>query len=245
MLVALPTFAKNVPDVKVDLLETKTGVYSNVTVTTRADQYVVIHHSQGIGTIKVTDLSRDLKKQLGYAVPPSDEEKSGAKLLASAKRSLHMLPDAKQLMASWNSKSRGPGAVGKASTPVLIAILGAVLLLYLFFCHCASRICQKTGQKPGLLVWLPLLQMIPLYRAAGMSPMWFLALFVPVLNLVVQIMWCFKIAKALGKGALTGLFLLLPITSPLAFVYLASSGEAPVQEKPKKYVSSSMTFDTA
>ena len=48
-----------------------------------------------------------------------------------------------------------------------------------------------------------------------------------------------------GLTVLVCLFLILPITSPLAFIYLASSGEAPAEEKPKKYVSSSMTFDTA
>ena len=89
----------------------------------------------------------------------------------------------------------------------------------------------EAGTQPGAIVWLPILQFISLLRAARMSGWWFLALFVPLLNVVIGIVWCFKIAKARGKSAWVGLLLLLPITSFFAFLYLVFSDRAPGNEK--------------
>ncbi len=233
--------ANAAPETKLELLETKTGVYSNVTVTSKTDQYVVILHSRGIGTIKVVDLSNEAQTQLGYVPAESANEKNRAKIFARAKESLNAIPNANELLDKLKTKSPSVLSFENISSTVLFAILGVSLLLYIVFCHCASVICQKTGNKPGLLIWLPILQMIPLYRAAGMSPIW---AFVPLLNVFAQIVWSFKIAKARGKGALTGLLLLLPVTSPLAFLYLAMSGEMPTEEKPKKFTATGLTFDT-
>jgi apolipoprotein N-acyltransferase len=96
-------------------------------------------------------------------------------------------------------------------------------------------ICRKAGTEPGILVWVPVFQMIPLLRAAGMSGWWFLALFVPVAGLVVQIIWIFRLAKARGKGVLTAICLLLPFTSLFAWLYLAFSdagGSASNEDSP-------------
>jgi apolipoprotein N-acyltransferase len=88
-------------------------------------------------------------------------------------------------------------------------------------------ICRKAGHPAGLLVWLPALQIFPLLRAAGMSGWWFLAYFVPVLNVVPVILWPLKIAKARGKSVWVGVLLLLPATNLFAFLYLAFSDSAP------------------
>ena len=72
--------------------------------------------------------------------------------------------------------------------------------------------------------------MIPLLRAAGMSPWLFLALFLPVVNLIIWIVWCFRICRVRQKSALLGILLLLPVTNILAFVYLALSGYGPEAE---------------
>ena len=87
-------------------------------------------------------------------------------------------------------------------------------------------ICRKTGNPPGVLVWVPVLQLFPMLRAAGMSGWWFLAYFVPLLNLVPPILWSLKIAKARGKSVWVGVLLLLPVTNLFAFLYLAFSDGA-------------------
>jgi hypothetical protein len=87
-------------------------------------------------------------------------------------------------------------------------------------------ICQKVGHPPGILVWLPLVQLLPLLRAAGMSGWWFLAYLVPGLNIVAQIIWSLKIAKARGKSVWVGVLLLLPVANLFSFLYLAFSNGA-------------------
>jgi bacteriorhodopsin len=72
--------------------------------------------------------------------------------------------------------------------------------------------------------------MIPLYKAAGMSGAWFFALFVPVLNIVAQVIWSFRIVQARSKGPAISVMLLLPVLNVIAYLYLAFS-EADVSEK--------------
>jgi hypothetical protein len=91
-------------------------------------------------------------------------------------------------------------------------------------------ICRKTGNPPGILVWLPVVQLLPLLRAASMSAWWFLAFCVPVLNIVAQVLWSLNIAKARGKSVWVGVLLILPITNLIALLYLAFSSGSSVEE---------------
>jgi hypothetical protein len=48
-------------------------------------------------------------------------------------------------------------------------------------------------------------------------------LFVPIVNIFVSVYWCVQIAKARGKGILTTVGLVFPVTAPFAWLYLAYS----------------------
>ncbi len=61
---------------------------------------------------------------------------------------------------------------------------GAVVL-YLFFCFCLLMICSKANTPSPLLVFLPVLQILPAYRAAKMSPVWFRLLMADVVFRVI------------------------------------------------------------
>ena len=54
-----------------------------------------------------------------------------------------------------------------------------------------------------------------------MSAWWFLALLVPVLNLVAWMGWCVNIVITRRKSLLWALLLILPVTNVIAFLYLA------------------------
>ena len=212
-----------------DVLDIGTHTYRNVTVTTKSKDYVFILHSAGMTNIKVAELTPELREKLGYEELPKPKP-AATNATVWAKQTINKLetPQVKaveeQIMSTWRDQIQAQQKRLPALTrTILYEALGVFVALYLFHCYCCMLICQKAGQPPGFLVWLPVLQIFPLLRAAGMSPWWFLALFVPLLNVVESVLWCLNIAKARNKSALVGILLLLPITNILAFLYLAFS----------------------
>lgn len=128
-----------------------------------------------------------------------------------------------------------------------LALLGGSLVIgfifYLFGCYCLKLICEKVGQEPGPMVWLPILQMLPALRAAGRSGWWLLGWLRPLssalnttghktldlglaiglllLSFGVQIAWCFKITAARGEQVWVAILLLLLGLNFIGFLYLA------------------------
>jgi hypothetical protein len=111
-----------------------------------------------------------------------------------------------------------------AKPQLLYGILGGLAFAYLLYCVCLRNVCLKAGSKPGFLIWLPVLQMFPLLRAARMPAWWFLVFCLPVLNLLAHLLWCARITRACGKGLFSAVMLFLPLTNILALLYLAFSG---------------------
>jgi hypothetical protein len=122
---------------------------------------------------------------------------------------------------------------------------GAIILIltYSFICNCCRLICQKTGYKPGVLVWLPVLQVLPMLRAASMSAWWFIAFVIPGINLVGYILWCVKIVQARNKTTPLMILLLCPVINLLALAYLAYSEDA--AGKTEKLHLETMTLESA
>jgi hypothetical protein len=246
-LVVLPVKAASPNNETLDVLLTKTAVYTNVTVTTKASNYVFISYQGGMTSVKVSDMLLESKQRLGYA--PTNKPSSGTNTAAAwAQRGLAKINTpqiqsiSKQVGQKWRNDTASmlslfQGSAGKEPRAALRALLwvyaltlGLIFLFYLFQCYCCMLICRKAGHPPGLLIWLPILQVFPLLRAAGMSAWWFLALCVPLINLVPLILWPFKIAQARGKSAWVGLLMLLPICNVFAFLYLAFSNGGAADE---------------
>jgi hypothetical protein len=134
--------------------------------------------------------------------------------------------------------------VPKITTQLLLIVGGLLFTVYVLFSYCCLLISQKSGAHPGILAFIPVLQCVPLLQAAGMSPWWLLAAFVPILNLVANVIWCLKIVQARQKSGWLALFLLLPITNLLGFLYLAFSDAAPI-EREAPQAPRVMTLETA
>jgi hypothetical protein len=210
-----------------EVLQTKTGTYENVTVTSKTKDWIFILHASGMGNVKISDLPDEVLEKLGYTVT-KEQSKPVALPTIEALADIKM-PEMQQLQENW--RDGGAAAVLKAfGHPIAVwTLLGIMGLMYLFFCYCSMLICQKAHTAPGVLVWIPVLQIIPLLRAAGMSGVWLLAFFVPVINFVAQVIWYVKIVQARGKGPFLVVWLVLPLTAPFAFLYLAFSEAAPVK----------------
>lgn len=105
----------------------------------------------------------------------------------------------------------------------LLVALGVALVVYLFFCYCFKRICEKTGNEPGILVWIPILQIIPMLQVAKM-PAWMIILFlIPIVNLVVAVLMWVKICEARGKSPWLVVLMFIPIANIAFIPYLAFS----------------------
>jgi len=216
-----------------DLLQIGTRMYTNVTVTTKAKSYIFIVHAGGMTSIKTAELPLAVLAQLGYdSAGPSKRSTNTPAAWVKREFAKVNVPAFKQLNQKWGGKSSWePSAMSLLTSKGVFVVLGVAMLLYLFHCYCCMLLCHKTGNPPGILVWLPILQLFPLLRAAGMSAWWFLAYCLPVLNVVAQILWCLNIAKARGKGPWVGVLLLLPITNLFAFLYLAFSNGASAEDE--------------
>jgi len=233
------TMAEAALEDKFDMLQVGTTAYKNVTVTTKNKSYVFLLHSQGMASIKVADLSPEVRAKLGYEDPNAAQAKSTTPA-AWAKNTLSKVeaPEIKKLEKQVSSLWQGAPALSQVKIPPLnrnmLLIAGLSLVaLYLFHCYCCALICRKTGSEPGALVWVPVFQLFPLLRAASMSPWWFIGFLLPGLNLIAQIIWCVKITEARGKAFIVALLLIFPLTSPLAALYLAFSGgnQAPKESR--------------
>jgi len=222
-----------------DVLQIGTTTYRNVTVTTKSKNYVFLLHSQGMTNIKVSDLSADERTKLGYEIAPSPQTNTNI-AAAWARQTLTKIevPQVKQLetgLARWVQSLPASKLALPPMTGNTLLILGAGLLgLYLLHCYCCMLICRKSGAEPGVLVWLPLLQLLPLLKAARMSPFWFLAFLVPGLNLLAQVLWCIKITQARGKSFWVAFLLIFPLSSPFAALYLAFSGSGSARKERRR-----------
>lgn len=239
MLVSLTvfgTFSSVAVEETYPLLQTRTGTYTNVTVTSKTPKYIFILHAAGMTTVQVKDLELEQQKELGYA---KSESQSPASLVFAKTLVPRFESKLEPLKAQWK---KSPLNGLKPQRNVIYSATAILVVLHLFFSFCCQLICLKAQKPASFLVWLPLFQIIPLLRAANMSGWWFIASCLPLLNLVAMILWSFNIAKARGKSALTGLFMILPITNFFAFLYLAFSSGIPAQKAPRYQ---SMSLQTA
>jgi len=224
------TLAEAALEDKFDMLQIGTTTYQNVTVTTKNKSYVFLLHSKGMTSIKVADLPPDVRDKLGYEDPAAAAQAKNNKTAVWAKNTLAKVqgPEVKKLETQVSSLWQRMPALSTVNLPplnrnTLLFAGGTLVALFLFHCFCCALICRKAGSEPGPLVWVPILQLFPLLKAASMSRWWFLGFLVPGLNLVAQIVWCVKITQARGKALIVALLLIFPLTSPLAALYLAFS----------------------
>ena len=113
--------------------------------------------------------------------------------------------------------------MGIVATLFLLVI---ILAVYVFFCFCYKRICEKTGRNPGVLIWIPILQLIPLLQAAGMAVWMIILLLIPLVNIVVFVIMWAKICTALGKSPWLVILVFIPVVNIFFVPYLAFSNSA-------------------
>lgn len=109
------------------------------------------------------------------------------------------------------------------SLGAMLFLLLLALALYVFFCFCCKRICEKCGVNPGVLIWIPIIQLVPLLEVAKL-PVWMIILFlIPIVSLIVCVVMWVKICIARGKSGWLVILLFIPILNLIFIPYLAFS----------------------
>lgn len=190
------------------------STYSNVTVLSTSATHVFVKYHKGFASFRLADLDADSQSQLGYAPPAPTTPSKMSRITRMADD-----PRIRQLQEEWTRRMGQLAPLLDKQLVVGFAI--AALVAYFFFSYCCLLICRKTEYEPGIWVWVPIIQLIPMFKAARMSGWSFVLFFIPIVGAIVGVVWCFKICIARKKSAWLGLFLLLPVVNLLTLLYLA------------------------
>jgi hypothetical protein len=243
-----PSPALAADELKFDELTIGTRTYTNVTVTTKSKTYVFLIHSGGMANIKVSEISDETLAKLG--IEKEKPKPSKTEVFTSQTIAKIQTPEVKEFekkaAEAWREQwDKCRQYLPEQTVPVVAGEAAGLFLGYIFYSLCCMLICQKAGRPGGALVWFPVLKIIPLLRAAGMSPALFLVALIPIANFILAIVWAFKIAVARGKSPLVGFLMLVPVINLFVFLNLAFSPAAENSSAQKSVSRGGMRLKTA
>jgi hypothetical protein len=218
------------PDRTFESITIQGMTYHQVTLYSQTKTDVILKHERGLTGLKVAQLDNATLRRLGYRVEepeskPAAAENFGMQFISGLLRS---------------------GDLQQWTTLTLLGLIVLTTGFYIYTSYLFWLICVKTEVPPGILVWLPFLQLLPLLRAARMSSRWAVAmilfglgtsfgivqwpqhaLWLEILGGVTMLgvwgIWAIQICRARGKGIVTVILLLVPGMNYFALLYLAGS----------------------
>jgi len=104
---------------------------------------------------------------------------------------------------------------------VILPIIG----LYVYFALALSTIAKKTNTENPWFAWIPILNVILMWKISGMRWWTLLLILVPIVNIVIVIMYWMKIAEKRGKPSWMGILMIVPIINFVIPGVLAWSNE--------------------
>jgi len=84
------------------------------------------------------------------------------------------------------------------------------IIVYIWIAICVQTIAKKTNTPDEWLAWIPIANVYLLCKMAGMSGWWTLAVFVPLLNIVMMIIWWWSVAEKRNKPGWLGILMVIP-----------------------------------
>jgi hypothetical protein len=125
------------------------------------------------------------------------------------------------LVQSGSASSAQKAGAIFGSLLALALVLFFALAAHLLMSFCFKRICEKIGTTPGILVWIPIANLVPLLEAAK-QPVWLIVLFfIPFVNIAASVFLFWKLCEARGKAGPLGLLMLVPFGNLGLILYLA------------------------
>jgi hypothetical protein len=119
------------------------------------------------------------------------------------------------------------GNGGAVAAGMLMGIWGFMccfgLLIYVYVSLSLMKIAQKLGVENAWLAWIPIINLWILVQCAGKEWWWILLLFIPLVNIVVQVIIWMAIAERRGKPSWIGILIIVPLANIFVPGYLAFS----------------------
>lgn len=117
----------------------------------------------------------------------------------------------------------GGGGGGSAVMGIVMALGGLIVGIgvWVFFAYCLKRIVEKMGGEPGVLIWIPVLALIPLLNAVGWELWKIVLFFIPIVSLIFGILLWVEILKKLNKNPVMVLLLFVPCVNIFFIPWLA------------------------
>ena len=119
-------------------------------------------------------------------------------------------------------KAFGAGVMGLMAGIWLVWLV-VMVVIYLYFTITLMLIAQKTNTENPWMAWIPILNLVLILNIAKKPVWWLILFFIPLVNLVVNILIWMEIAKARGKPDWVGILLIVPVIGPFIPAYLAFS----------------------
>jgi len=91
--------------------------------------------------------------------------------------------------------------------------------LFVFISYCLKLICEKAKFDPGVMIWIPFVQLIPMATVAGINPFLLLLYLVPFVNVVFALYHWAKVCTAIEKSPWLVVMIIIPVVN-LAFIPL-------------------------
>jgi len=205
---SLPTETKRLTRISINGIE-----YSNVVVESVTAKTITIAHSRGVAALNPQKLTPEDRRALGLKTHSSGEPAE------AATKSTLRLPRIDALFSKDRIKAAfldpdGMEEFGRNAGISKTTVAVFFFSFYLFHCLCFFLICRKADQPSAVMVWIPLVQCYPIYRAAGMARFWFVALMGDVVFRVTVFLLAYSglISRPSPQAALLIVFFLLMLT---------------------------------
>lgn len=123
---------------------------------------------------------------------------------------------------NWSNVAFGSGSDSTARTIVHMIMF---LAIYAFYGIGLQRIARVKNLRHPWFAWVPVLNIYIAWKIAGKGVVSTVLTLVPVVNIVMYVLFCFKFSRACGRGRLYGFLQLIPFVNFVAFWLLVESVE--------------------
>ena len=84
------------------------------------------------------------------------------------------------------------------------------IAFYVYVSYSVQVIADKTNTEDSWMAWVPIVNLYLLCRISGKPGWWFFLFLIPIVNIVIFIIVCMKIAELRGRPGWVGILWVIP-----------------------------------